>query len=137
VSRRIAYSQDKVDSLSTQRSPTSDLGEPLHPIAVSVPGERVSRWHGDGGEPGGSNSEEEEKRSGYAKVMRTNSSGRSRTCMGAWVRTQKTKFILALLYAVTRPKHIRSQRMLQRVKILAARKSSADRLHWEGVVGDP
>ena len=38
VSRRVAYSQDEVDSLSTQRSPNSDLGEPHHPIAMSVPG---------------------------------------------------------------------------------------------------
>ena len=83
VRRRVAFSLDKVDSLSTQRSPTSDLGEPLHPIAVSVPGERVSRWHGDGGEQGGSNSGGEEKRSGYAEVMRTNSPGRSWNCAGA------------------------------------------------------
>ena len=88
VRRRVAFSLDKVDSLSTQRSPNSDLGEPLHPIAVSVPGERVSRWHGDGGERGGSNSEGEEKRSGYAEVMRTNSPGRSRTGAGACVRAQ-------------------------------------------------
>ena len=66
VRRRIAFSQDEVDSLSTQRSPNSDLGETPHPIAMSVPGERVSRWHGDGGEHGGSNSGGGEKRSGYA-----------------------------------------------------------------------
>jgi len=66
VRRRIAFSQDEVDSLSTQRSPNSDLGETPHPIAMSVPGERVSRWHGDGGEHGVSNSGGEEKRSGYA-----------------------------------------------------------------------
>ena len=57
-----------MSSLSTQRSPNQDLGE-----AVSVPGERVSRWHGDRGEQGGSNSEGEEERSRYAEVMRTNS----------------------------------------------------------------
>ena len=129
VSRRVAYSQDEVNSLSTQRSPTSDLGEPHHPIAVSVPGERVSRWHGDGGERGGSNSEGEEKRSGYAEMMRTNSPGRSRICMGANIRAQGRKVILALLCAGTRLKHIRSRRMPQRARILAWRKSSADRRH--------
>ena len=137
MSRRVAYSQDEVNSLSTQRSPNSDLGEPHHPIAMSVPGERVSRWHGDGGEHGGSNSEGEEKRSGYAEVMRTNSPGRSRAGAGAWVRTQETKFILALLYAGIRPKHIRSRQKPQHVKILAGRKLSADRRHSEGVAGDP
>jgi hypothetical protein len=48
MSRRVAYSQDEVNSLSTQTidtfrsSPNSDLGEPHHRIAKSVPRGRVS-----------------------------------------------------------------------------------------------
>jgi hypothetical protein len=46
--KAVAFSQDEVDSLSTQRSPSSDLGETPHPIAMSVPGERCPEGTGMG-----------------------------------------------------------------------------------------
>ena len=52
VSRRVAYSQDQVDSLSTQRSLNSDLGETPHPIAKVCQGSECPDGTGMGAEQG-------------------------------------------------------------------------------------